>query len=317
MHVMSDPASLGKVSRARIATVLIVLAGAVMVSSAIWFVTRERALTGLDGYVSMLRTQGYQIGYERLALSGFPFRLHLCADQVKVQTPSGWAFSTPRVEALSLTYTSGHWVVALPAPVTVTRPVGGAFTLQAQSLSVSLADLQSPVWRIGLTAQGVRVTTPPGAAPFSLSSADRLTLNTRKSPTVKGAAEALVQIVNASATPKTAFYDLIGARRASAALAVRMSASEQFQGLGWRASGRRWVRARGRLSLNPTAPPGDDLRISTTGGVFNFDRLGHATGSLPLTLQDKAGVIKQVELVATPDRIRLGSTLAAPAPNFF
>ncbi len=314
---MSDPTPSGKSSRIWLLLPLVGLALGFLVASSVWLVTRERALTGISAYASMLRAQGYGVEYKDLVLDGFPFRLHLRADQIRIVTPSGWAFDTDRLEALSLTYGSDRWVIALPAPVTVVRPKGGPLIVKAQSLRASLSDLQTPVWKIGIDAKAVQILTPSGAAAFSLASADRVLVNTRKSPSVRGAAEAMVEIVNGRATPHTALFEVLGEHRTTAALAVRMTASEQFQGLGWSAAGRRWVRARGKVIIDPTSLTGDDQGLTTPGGQFVFDRYGVATGALPLTLRTRSGDVKSATFLMSPGQVRLGEVITAPEPRFF
>ena len=93
---MSDPTPSGKPSRIWLLLPLVGVAVGFLLASSVWLVTRERALTGISAYAGMLRAQGYGLEYAHLTLDGFPFRLHLRADQIRIVTPSGWAFDTDR-----------------------------------------------------------------------------------------------------------------------------------------------------------------------------------------------------------------------------
>jgi hypothetical protein len=291
---------------------------AAMVLCGGWWVERFQLEGLLDRRVADLCRQGFQVELSQPRFSGFPYRMKLDWDSVRIIAPSGWAVRLGRTEAEALLFDLNHWVFAAENGLTVTRPVGGDVRVGASRLRASIASLDAPVPRVALEAVDLVVTTPPGARPFSLSRADRFELYTRTDIKDSRAAEALVRLDNMALTPGTVAAPLFGQRRISAALALRMRRLDAFRGAGWTEAGRNWQLAGGQVEIDATRPPGPDLRLATETARLTPDRQGHLLGTTSLTLTaPDGGRIAVLPLALDARAVRLGPVVLGPAPRLF
>ena len=289
-----------------------------VVLSLIWAVVRTRALTEIEARAGTLRAQGYQVSWTKLEPSGFPFRLRLRFEGVKVVSPAGFSLSSDRIEALTLAYAPDHWVISTDAPLRLGRPQGGEVVVKADRALASLSDCDKPVWRMALDLENPVFTPVAGAAPFSLDRAGRLTIETRQSPANADDAEALVRWENARVS-RTGSLALLGPDHLySGGLALRLTSFIEFQGTGWSSAGRRWVREGGEFEVDPVDPPASEIGLGTPGSTFLFDKSGYGTGELSLDLRAKGEKVFHTLVVKLDkDGAFFGGKKLGPSPRFF
>ncbi len=283
-----------------------------------WWLTTVRITERLRAEAAALRARGYQVAMAQPRFGGFPYRMKVTVADLRLVTPSGWAVQLGPAEGEALLFDLGHWVLAVDNGLTLTRPVGGDVRIGAARLRASLAALDAPTPRLAVEAVDLVLTTPPGARPFSLARADRIELYTRTALKDPTAAEALIRIDNGTLTPGTVAAVLFHDRRVSAALSVRLHRRDALQGVDWSTAGRHWQAAGGRLDIDPTTPPGPDLRLAAGAGRLDFGVDGHPTGSVPLTLTaPDGGRMVALPLTFDPAGAHLGPVLLGPSPRLF
>jgi len=244
--------------------------------------------------------------------------MKVSVSHLRVAAPSGWAVRLGPSEAEAVLFDLDHWVLAVDNGVTLTRPVGGDVRIAASRLRASLAALSAPTPRLAVEAVDLVLTTPPGAQLFSLSRADRLEIYTRTITGDSTGAEALIRVDNGTLTRGTAAAALFRDRRVSAALSVRMIRRDAFRGQDWAAAGRNWQAAGGRLDIDPTTPPGPDLRLAAGAGTLHFGSEGRPMGTVPLSLTAPDGArIIELPLTFDLEGAHLGPVRLGPAPRLF
>jgi hypothetical protein len=129
-------------------------------------------------------------------------------------------------------------------------------------------------------------------------------------------------LTDASATTQpvsgTVAATLLKDHRVSAALSLRMTRRDALKGTDWSAAGRNWQAAGGRLEVDPTTPPGPDLRLAAAAGTLRFLTDGRPVGSLPLSLTAKDGARRvELPLVLDAEGARLGPVRLGPSPRLF
>ncbi len=283
-----------------------------------WYVTTLKLAQDLRQAAEALRARGYQVEMADPHFGGFPYRMKVTVADLRMVAPSGWAVRLGPIEGEALLFDLGHWVFAVDNGLTVTRPVGGEVRIGAARLRASLAALTAPTPRLAVEAVDLVLTTPPGARPFSLARADRIEIYSRTGVKDPTAAEALIRIDNATLTPGTVAATLFQDRRVSAALSLRITRRDALAGPDWSAAGRHWQAAGGRLEIDPTTPPGPDLRLAAGTGVLRFGPDGHPMGSVPLSLTAPDGGRRvELPLVFDPSGTHLGPILLGPSPRLF
>ncbi len=283
-----------------------------------WWVATVRIGEGLRAEAAALRAQGYQVDMPEPRFSGFPYRMKITFPELGITAPSGWAVRLGETEAEAVLFDLGHWVFAVDNGLTLSRPEGGDVRIGAARLRASLTALSAPTPRLAIEGVDLVLTTPPGARPFSLSRADRIEIYTRTDARDPTSAEALIRLDNGALTPGTVAATLLKDHRVSAALSLRMIRRDALKGASWSAAGRNWQAVGGRLEIDPTTPPGPDLRLAAAAGTVRFLSDGRPIGTLPLSLTAPDGSrMVELPLVLDAEGARLGPVRLGPSPRLF
>ena len=155
--------------------------------SAGWFWLRGDVLRRMDTARTAWRAAGHDLGWTARTLSGFPFRLDLDLSDARMGDGSGWAISTPRLNAEAFVFSPSHWVLVAPGAVTITRRSAGPVIVHAKVLRASLSDFAARPLRLSVEGLALTFDAPPGEKPFLLASAAEFHLHTRAGPDDQGA----------------------------------------------------------------------------------------------------------------------------------
>lgn len=315
---MSDPAPLSKPSNPiwLLAPLGVVITALVIVCAA-WWAVRLRLEGAIDDRMQALQRQGCQVGMQGLGFSGFPYRMAVRVDQFRLLTPSGWGATIRGLKAEALLFDLDHWVFVARDGLTLSRPIGGDLVMSGATVRASLAGLDAPTPRFAFEGTALIFKPAAGARPFSLASADRLELYTRTGLQDRRAAEVLVRLDGARFTRGATLSPLIGDHRLNAGLSLRILRVDAMAGADWTRAGQAWAAANGRVEIDPTTPPGADLRLSTSGGRLRFGVDGRPTGALPLTLTLEGRPPINAPLSFGDGATRLGPLTLGPVPRIF
>ena len=274
---------------------------------AAWFVLRDRVAAGLDGAEAAAARAGVALSLPDRRIDGFPFRLRVRTGPARVAMRSGWAVEAPALEAQAFTYNPLHWVLWAPRGLTVVRPEGGPVRVEGTALRASASGLRARPWRVVVSGEDLRFTTPAGARPFSLASAGRLALYLK--PAEAGAAgdgALRLDVDGARATAGSVAWNLAPEADIEGVLTGRLASLAAFSGPDWGAAVRRWRDAGGALALERVEVRGGPTELWARGGSVAVGPDGMLRGAVPLRLRQAPQMIsgppgaQRIEVQALP-----------------
>lgn len=123
----------------------------------------QRALV----WVERQEAAGYQVGYDSLRVSGYPFRFSLRAEAPRLIAPEaegGWSAGVERLAASAQFYDLNHWIVA-PDGLGEVVNAGERYQLAATGARLSLRARDGATARIGASVENLTVTGLSGQEP--------------------------------------------------------------------------------------------------------------------------------------------------------
>lgn len=109
-----------------------------IVYSGYWFIGRNAAQSGAEGFFANAAAQGLVAENAGLAVTGFPSRFDLTVTEPRIGDPRrGLEWQAPFVQILSLSYKPWHFIAAF-APSQTFRTPGEDITLTSEKLQASL-----------------------------------------------------------------------------------------------------------------------------------------------------------------------------------
>lgn len=262
-------------------------AAAAMAWSGLWVWERGEVLAGMDA--AKARSVGYQVGWSRRAVSGFPFRLDVDMTDARLSEETGWAVRAPVLKAEAFVFAPTHWVAFAPSGVVLSRPRGGPVTVRASALRASLSDASGHPPRLSVEGLDLKFETHAGAGPFLLSDAKAFHFHAKSGPSDQGGAyiefdRALARGTGglaalADGRPFTLIADLIyshaaavGGRNAGAAL-------------------RAWSATGGGVTVRRLYLQAGHLVLEARAGALAAGPDGRLRGSLMLSVRDAPRVL--------------------------
>lgn len=127
--------------------------------SGYWFIGVYAAERGATSGIDVLRSDDWTIDYTDLNTAGFPSRFDTTISDLHLRTPDdALEWSTPFVQALSLSYQPNHVILALP-PEQVLRVGHDTMTINADGLRASTAvSVSTDLPLENLTAEAAKTT---------------------------------------------------------------------------------------------------------------------------------------------------------------
>jgi hypothetical protein len=287
------------------------LAVALVGYAAYWAVASQRLGAAIDERANALRSAGYVVELSDRRVGGFPFRLKVGFGEARIASPSGWALAVPGLEAEAYTHDLGHWVVVAPEGLTFTRPGGGPVEVRGD-VRGSIAGVSQVPWRIVLQGRKVSLTTPPGARPFSLASADLVELYLRPSPRA-GEGMALFRVENGRAQAGSLLGQIGGDGVVQAALDARIAKPAAFQGGDWGQAVQAWRRAGGVLNQVQGTASAGTFAAKAGGGTLGVGPDGRLVGAVPLELKQADKALSALAGAEALDPTAAGSAAAVAA----
>ncbi len=144
-----------------------------------WLWMMSATQSRLDQAAASLRKAGWTVAWSSRHVGGYPFRLDVDVEGLRLAEPSGWAVALPALKSEAFAFAPGNWVFYAPAGLTFTRPDGGPVNVTAVALRASVNSWDETVPRISLEGDDLTFAAAPGAKPFSLTAARSLQFDTR------------------------------------------------------------------------------------------------------------------------------------------
>jgi len=254
-----------------------------------WLAAREILQARLAHEADQLRCAGYTVELAGQRVGGFPFRLRLHYDRLRVVGPSGWGVTAPGLDAQAFVYAPGHWVVVAPAGLEIERGGDGPVSIKGQGLRASIAGVHAAPWRVALEGEAMTFSTPPTAHTFIFTRADRFDVLLRPAPDRSGG-QLLMRLTGANVAPSSALAPIAGSKPLTLDLALRLTKPEAFKGAGWASTVRAWSRAGGEAQIVRFQASAGAANLSVNGGAFHVDKDGRLAGVAPLHVALPSGL---------------------------
>lgn len=168
--------------RARYAPLIIplgLMALVIIVWTAWWFWLAKEVESRLDLAAETMRAQGWDVVYTRPALTGWPFRVRLETEHLRLTAPTGHEIAAPALAAEANAYRPDRWVVAATDGLVLTRGDKGKVAINAPVIRASASGLTQPFPNLALEIVEPVFTAHPDAEPFPLASAERVEIYAR------------------------------------------------------------------------------------------------------------------------------------------
>ena len=285
---------------------------AVVAWSVGWLWLSGEAGRQIDLAAGQARRSGYELAWKDRRVSGYPFRLDVNFDELRVRDPSGWGLMVPRLETEAWAYAPGHWVLAAPQGLTFVRPQGGPVEMKGEVIHASLhdADKRPP----SFSFEGARLTFQPGPGgqPFALASADHVELHLRPGPDDQGAV--FFKVDNGKAQLSGLFARMAGDKPVSMAFDAILTGMSRFQGADWPGAARAWARAGGQIQVRQAGVTAGLAVIGAQPGTLSVGDDGRLRGALDVSLrQAPQALTAMAETGVIPPETAIAATAVAAA----
>jgi hypothetical protein len=270
--------------------------------SGFWFWARGEAQSRIDAAVADLQRAGYAVTWKERTLGGYPFRMDVTFTDFSAREPSGWAITTPRLEAEAFMHAPGHWMVAAPQGLTFVRPVGGPVLVKATNLRASLTNLDKRPPSFSFQAVKPAFEPQPGAQPFALSSADLVEFHLRPGPDDEGGVFA--EVKNGKARLSGLLGSIAGEKPVSLTWNSTLSKMSAFEGKTWPDAVRHWTAAGGRMNVREAGLTAGDALVGAKAGALSVGSDGRLSGALDVTLRQAPralGVMGDTGVIPQPN----------------
>ncbi len=281
-----------------------------LILSGVWFWMSGEVARRMDEARARVTDSGWTMAWRHRSVSGFPFRLDVKLDDVKVREPSGWGLSVPSLNAEAFVFTPTHWVAFAPDGATIIRRKGGPLIVRARVLRASVSEASAAPPRISVEGLGLAFSVPAGAEPFLLRSATEFHLHTKAGPDNQGAI--YVEIDGAFARLTGLLARIADGRPSSLVLDAIFTDASALRGRDWTAAQRSWARSGGQLNVRRVRIAAGQAEIDSRAGTVGVGGDGRLRGGLDLVLRHAPRTIGAMgaEGALPPETTRAAATLA-------
>lgn len=303
--------------RWRLIGAVAVVAAAFVGYTAYWLYAKEQIKASVAVWAEAQRAEGYEISYDRMRVTGFPYRFEVRMTNPSVRALAGEMWSARlngELAANALPYDFGHWILAIDGPLTLERdaPERCALRVEMTSARLSFAAGQGGVTeRLGAELDGLRVFTLDGPAPL-VRAMDSLRLAMRMEEDDR--LHARIQVTGLQANEESADPRLAGAFGLNTQL-LRLDATvSRWSLIAGGAPVSAWSEAGGRLAITESRLEWGPARMDASGDL-GLDAQLRPEGRLSLALFDPeafASALIAGGFVApeNQDALRLAAVLA-------
>jgi hypothetical protein len=247
-----------------------------------WFWIKGRVEARLNEIAAHAAVGGPSVGWDRMSVSGFPFRIEVVLDGARAGAPSGWGASAPQIRAETYAYDLRHWIAYAPNGIVLNRPGAGPVNVTGEALRASVVTERAGQPRVSLEGVKLAFAQKPGDRPFPLVSAGHFDAHTR--PAGPNEVEFLVQLSGAKFSPDGLIGRLARGAPVSSAWHGALSKAGALGGRDWPGAAREWATEGGTIVLAAADLDAGAVRLQASGGLLTIGPDGRLRGGLTFAL---------------------------------
>jgi hypothetical protein len=257
-----------------------------------WVWARATLGARMDAEAARLRETGFTMDWKSRSIGGYPFRIDVTLDGLRLGEPSGWALTAPEIKAETYAYRLDQWIGYAPQGVTLTRPVSGAVTITGPALRASYASTGQGVPRIAVEGLKLVFTPQTGARPFLIGAAEHLDFHLR--PYGEDRAEFLLRVDGASAPAGAILAQIAENRPMDIAWEGRLSHVSALHGRDWPTAAQTWTGVGGGLEVEHGLLSAGPVSLNLRPGRLTIGNDGRLRGGVGLDLRPAAAIIRSL-----------------------
>jgi hypothetical protein len=264
-----------------------------------WLVAAHQLESRLDAAAAP-HPGGWQASWRARRVYGYPFRLDVDVDDLKLADPSGWGLAAPSVKAEAYLFAPTNWIVAFPTGLSFARPGDdGAIDVRGRLIRFSLNSWDEHPPRLSLEGEDLTFTTPGlNTKPFALERAADIQFYTRAGPNDQGAL--LLTVKGGVAAPGSWLAGVTQGQPAAITLDATFSHAGQMHGVSIRDAALRWAHSGGAFDIQQVAAKASSSGFDGRSGRVSVSDYGVMNGQV-------AGAFHGLDAVPPLDPVVAGS----------
>jgi len=277
----------------------VVLLIAIVGWSLAWLWIRAEVAGRMDATANRLREAGFTMDWKARRIDGYPFRIDVTLDGLRLAEPSGWALMAAQIKAETYAYRLDQWIGYAPKGVVLTRPISGAVAITGTALRASYAHTEHGAPRIAVEGVKLVFTPQAGAKPFAINAANYLDFHLR--PTGDDQGEFLLRIDGASAPQGAILARIAQDKPMNIAWEARVSKASTLHGRDWPSAVQAWTAAGGALDVEHGELTAGASVLDLRPGRLTVGSDGRLRGSVGLDLHQAPNIIRTLADTRTID----------------
>ncbi|KPF77805.1 hypothetical protein IP78_11995 [Brevundimonas sp. AAP58] len=318
-----------------------------------WFVLAGQVRERLDARIESLRATGWDVAYSGMNTSGWPFRVRIGAENVRVTAPSGHALAAPDLAAEANAWNPDRWVMVSGDGLVLTRAGKGDVAINGRVIRASVSGLTQAWPNVAVELADVRFTSHRDAEVFPISQAERIEayLRPHLAPAgtegVENSVDVLFRLIDAEGRPGGPVEGMARNGKLTLQIETVIEDADRLQGADAAGVFSAWTRAGGRFTNVRGEVSAGESRATLASEVLSARPDGRLEGTLSLNAQrpmaaiaglagsrdgavDRAGAAGaaaastveggedvDIAIVFRDGRTFLGPFALAPAPKLF
>jgi hypothetical protein len=258
--------------------------------SFVWLAIRAEVASRMDAAAARLRLAGYTVDWKARRIDGYPFRVDVTLDGLKLAERSGWALTAPQIKAEAYAYRLDQWIGYAPSGVVLTRPLSGAVAVTGQALRASYGGAGPDAPRIAVEGVKLAFLPAPGAKPFLIQSADHLDFHSHAVGADRS--EFLLRVDGGAAPAGGLLAAVAQARPLTIAWQGRLLHASALRGHDWPSAVQAWSAAGGALEVEHGLLNAGATAVTLRPGRLDVGWDGRLRGTLGLDLRQAPGLIR-------------------------
>jgi hypothetical protein len=253
-----------------------------------WVWIRSEVASRMDTAAERLREAGYTVEWSARRIGGYPFRINVAVDNLRLGERSGWGLTAPQIRAETYAYELGHWVGYAPSGVVLNRPASGALAITGEALRASYVASGQDAPRVAIEGLKLAFTPRPGAKPFVINGAQHLDFHLRQAGGATAPAGGLLARI-AQAKPMDIAWE------------ARLTHASALHGRDWPTAVQAWGAAGGGLEVEHGFLNAGGAALNLRPGRLDVGWDGRLRGGVGLDLRQAPGLIRTLAQASAID----------------